>query len=186
MHCPPKYSPRSQRPEPHTSTRQAGFCFTARASLLVVGRLCPPLRALARCCHLARLRRALRSPRPQGVAPNASPLRPPPKRRSARYSPGLLICMGGKSRPGCSAFSEESTSSSERARSSERVCIRPLSQLQPTSSSTAHGCSHTPTRPSHRMRSVASPLSPSRSRPRGGWMVRVSGLKVHSTARPCW
>jgi len=186
MLCPPKYSPRSQRPEPHTSTRQAGFCFTARASLLVVGRLRPPLRTRARCCHLARLRCVLCSPRPQGVAPNASPLRPPPKRRSTRDSPGLLICMGGKSRPISSALSEESTSSSEWARSSERVCIRPLSQLQPTSSSTASGCSHTPTRPSPRMRSVASPRSPSCSRLRGDWMVRVSGLKVHSIAQPCW
>ena len=74
---------------------------------------------------------------------------------------------------------------SERARSSERVCIRPLSQLQPTSSSTASGCSHTPTRPSLRMHSVASPLSPSRPRPQGGWMVCVSGSKVHSIAQPC-
>lgn len=127
MLCPPKYSPRFQRPVPHTSTRQAGFCFTARASPLVVGRLRPPLRARARCCHLARLRRVLCSPRPQGVAPNASPLRPPPKRRSARDSPGLHICMGGKSRPGCSVFSEESTSFF-RAGTVFRARMHPTSQ----------------------------------------------------------
>jgi len=43
-------------------------------------------------------------------------------------------------------------------------------------------CSHTGTRPPLRMRSVASPLPPPRSRPRRGWMVRVSGLEMPCSA----
>lgn len=75
---PSKCSPHRQRHRPHTSSRQAGFRFTGCASPLAVGRLCPPLHGAKRCLHLSVPQRALRSPRPQGIAPSMSPLCPPP------------------------------------------------------------------------------------------------------------
>ena len=114
--------------------QQAGSLFTERASPLVVGSHPPPLYRTARYCYLTVLQRVVCVPRPQGIAPSASPLRPSPERRSARYSPGLCICMVGKV-------------VRLTARSPRRVRLYPSKQGLPSSSApdlSVCCCSHPP------------------------------------------
>ena len=141
--------------------QQAGFLFTERASPLAVGSHPPPLYSQARYCYLAVLQRVVCVPRPQGIAPTASPLRPPPERRSARYSHGLCTCMVGKvvRIPASSPRrvrhhpSEQCLPSSCAPDLSVSCCSHPPAQCR---------CSHTVSRPPPRMRSAASPPPPPR------------------------
>lgn len=161
--------------------QQAGSLFTERASPLAVGSHPPPLYSQARYCYLTVLQRVVCVPRPQGIAPTASPLRSSPERRSARYSHGLCTCMVGKvvrsasfspRRVRCCS-SEQCLPSSCAPDLSVSCCSHPPAQCR---------CSHTVSRPPPRMRSAASPPSPPR-RLRG-----VSGSRAGfrgSTALAC-
>ena len=162
---------------PSPQHQQAGSMFTGRASPLVVGSNPPPLYSPPQYCYLDVLQRVVCVPRPQGIAPSTSPLRPPPERRSARCSPGLFICMVGK-------VVRLTAPSPRRVRHlpSERClpssCAPDLSVSRCSHPPAQRRCSHTVSRPPPRMRSAASPPPPPR-RLRGACGSRV-GLEGSS------
>ena len=161
-------SPSASLPSPRS--QHAGALFTGRASPLAVGSRPPPLYSSARCCHLTALQRVVRVPRPQGLAPTASPLRPSPERRSARYSPGLFTCMV-----------EEVVRFVSRAPRSVRhgpsepglpsSCAPDLSVSCGSHPPAQGRCVCTVPRPPQQMRSAASPPATAPTAPRSRWFA---------------